>query len=362
MRELIPILDQWISQGEKIAIATVIQTWGSSPRGVGSKMALTPGGKIAGSVSGGCVEGAVAETSMEVLETGTPRAIHFGVADETAWSVGLACGGQIDIFIQMLAEPSYSQIKELLRANQTACLATVVRGPADQVGKQLLIGKEGWIAGEQIPEFDEIVVEKARQAMGEGKSQTFKILDPKPEVVEVFLDVNKPQPLLVIVGGVHIAVAPTSIAATMGFWTVVVDPRQAFGSPERFPHVDQLLQAWPEDAFPQIGVSEQTAIAILTHDPKIDDPALIQALNSPALYIGALGSKTIQARRRKRLLEARIAPEQLGRLHGPIGFDLGGTSPEEIALAIMAEIATFLHAPSPATTQTKAQVEVDPSL
>jgi xanthine dehydrogenase accessory factor len=341
MRDILPIVDEWLKKHKQIALATVVRTWGSSPRREGAKMALTPDGNITGSVSGGCVEAAVFETGVEVIKTRRPQLLHFGVADETAWEVGLACGGQIDVFVQPLDPATHERARGELLTNRAHAIATVIRGPENLLGRELLV--QGGETGSKLDEdLEQVLFEKARQALADGRSQT-SFFEWKDEVVEIFIEVVKPAPALVIVGGVHIAIALTSIAKTLGYATVVVDPRRSFGTSERFPDADRLIRAWPDEAFSEIDLNEETAIAMLTHDPKIDDPALIIALKSQAFYIGALGSQKTQAKRRERLLAAGLTQEQLDRLHGPIGLAIGGETPEEIALAIMAEVVAIKH-------------------
>jgi xanthine dehydrogenase accessory factor len=343
MRDILEDIDQWLAKNKKIGIATVIQTWGSSPRGVGARMAFTTDGKISGSVSGGCVEGAVVEAGQETLQTGRPQFLHFGVSDESAWNVGLACGGQVDVFVAPLEESSYQLQRQRLLAGRSFATATIVRGPLRLLGLELFVSGERRPAASIPPGLDEVILERARQVLLAGHSQVIRLQTPENEEIDVFVEVVQPQPALVIVGGVHIAVALAELARTMGFRTVVVDPRRAFGSKERFPNVDQLIQAWPDEAFARLELNESTAVAVLTHDPKIDDPALQLVLPSPAFYVGALGSATTQARRRTRLLDAGLSETQLARLHGPIGLKLGGQTPQEIALAILAEIVAVQH-------------------
>jgi xanthine dehydrogenase accessory factor len=342
MRDILADVKKWIAHDEPIALATVIHTWGSSPRRTGAKMAFTPDGKISGSVSGGCVEGAVVEAGVATLKNGRPQLLKFGVADENAWEVGLACGGQIEVFVKPLDRTFFDRLQAELGEKQTFAVASVVSGPPDLLGKETLI--DGNQSSNSIAlGLDEIVMAKARRALADGNSSRFD-LEWKQASLQIFVEVVKPPPTLVIVGGVHIAIALAGIAKTLGFETLVVDPRRAFGTAERFPDVDQLVQAWPEDAFSQIVFTDQTAVAMLTHDPKIDDPALKIALNSPAFYVGALGSQKTQEKRRKRLLASGLSERQLARLHGPIGLAIGGETPEEIALAIMAEIVATRHA------------------
>ena len=336
MKDILSDVTRWFSSNEQVALATVIHTWGSAPRRIGAKMALTPQGKIAGSVSGGCVEAAVYETGVEVLKTGRPQLLKFGVADETAWEVGLACGGHIEVFIEPLDPAFFNLLQAELDAKRPFSVATIVHGPADLLGCEALV-KEGAIQNSLGEGLDTVVLEKARLAEAEGRSQQVEV-EYENQSLTLFVEAVKPPPTLVIVGGVHIAIALTSLAKTLGYDTAVVDPRRAFGNAERFPHADRLVQAWPEEAFSQIGITGETAIAILTHDPKIDDPAVKTALNSPAFYVGALGSQKTQKKRRERLAAEGVTEEQLDRLHGPIGLPIGGETPEEIALAIMGEV------------------------
>lgn len=339
MRDIFSDIDRWRAEGAAVAVATVIETWGSAPREVGAKMALTADGEIAGSVSGGCVEAAVFEAGTRVLETGTPQLLRFGVTDEKAWQVGLACGGTIEVFVEPLDETLHEVVRAAVAEERPLTVVTVVRGPAELLAKKIVL-RDGRIYGSLNPDLDESVLEAAREALSGGRSRRVPL--PLPEgrskAVELFIDAIGPSPSLVVVGAVHIAIALTSIAKTLGYRTIVVDPRETFGSPSRFPHVDRLLSSWPDEALREVGLNSSTALAVLTHDPKLDDPALRIALPSSAFYVGALGSRATQARRRQRLLEAGLTEEELARLHAPIGLDLGGRSPEEIALSVMAQI------------------------
>lgn len=333
MRDVIPEIDRWQAAGESVALATVVETWGSAPRLPGAKMAVTASGSIAGSVSGGCVEAAVVEAAREALRTGAPRLLHFGVADEAAWAVGLACGGSIDVFVAPLDAGVYAAQHEALLADRGFAIATVIAGSHDLLGRKLMLGADGSRAGSLGGVLDTAVADAARLALAEGRSRR----DTLPPV-EIFVEVLLPAPTLVMVGGVHIAVALVALARSLGYRTIVVDPRRGFGSEARFPHADRLISEWPDDALAGLGLNASTAVAMLTHDPKLDDPALRVALLSPAFYVGALGSKRTQERRRQRLIDAGVSQQQLDRLHAPIGLDLGGRAPEEIALAVMAEI------------------------
>jgi len=323
-RDVAKDVGRWKAEGEEVALATVVRTWGSGPRGPGAKMALTRDARIAGSVSGGCVESAVVEEGLEVLETGTPRLLQFGIADETAWNVGLTCGGSIEIFVERLDDSLYQAFSEALEKRIGLARATVIRGP--DLGSTTLVG-EG-----EPPKT--VTAAAAVRALERGQSDVIADEDG----AEIFLDVELPPPTLVMIGGVHIAIALTAMAKATGYRTIVIDPRGVFGSEERFPHADELIHEWSDEGLEAIGLDRSSAVATLTHDPKIDDPALMVALRSPAFFVGALGSKKTQEKRRKRLLDRGLTEAELSRLLAPVGLDIGSRSPEEIALSVMAQI------------------------
>ena len=358
MRDILNDLERWKTDGVSIALGTVIQTWGSSPRLPGAKMILASDGRISGSVSGGCVEAAVAEAGLESLKSGQPQLLHFGVADETAWDVGLACGGSIDVFVKPLDLKFFNLLREAWMDDSPSTHATVIRGPAELLGHELLVHEDNISSGYIGDGWDEKVYELASEALATGRS--FRA--PLNEDIEVFVEAITPPPTLVMVGGVHIAVALTSLAKTLGYRTVVIDPREAWGNEERFPHVDSLIQSWIDEAFEQVKITSVTAIAMLTHDPKLDDPALKVALNSPAFYVGALGSKSTNEKRRERLLSEGISDLQLARLHAPIGLDIGAQTPEEIALAVMSEVVSTHRKQKQVSAENEAQASPISSL
>jgi len=342
MRDIIPELTRWLADGDQVAVATVIQTWGSSPRSVGAKMALTASGRIAGSVSGGCVEAAVIEVGLGVLESGEPQLLHFGVADEAAWEVGLACGGTIEIFVQPLDRAVCQFLDNALQDHQPLACITIIAGPAELLGGEMIVTKLGGQFGNLSGELRQKIQASAVQALAERTSRRL-LLRVGRSTLGLFVEVILPPPTLVSVGGVHIARALTAFAQTLDYRTVIVDPRRAFGNSDRFSHASELIQAWPEEAFSRISLDQDTAVCVLTHDPKIDDQAVVLGLESPAFYVGALGSRTTQAKRRARLLADGMTEDQLDRLHGPIGVDISADTPEEIALAIMAEVVDARH-------------------
>lgn len=340
MRDLLPELGEWLDAGQEVALACVITTWGSAPRRVGSYMAVNTEGQMIGSVSGGCVEGAVMERAKAVIRSGKAEYLHFGVANETAWDVGLACGGEIDIFVQPVEAESIRMLIDYLMKERAISHHFVVAGTDALLGANLLTDKDGIIFLDKRLEGNEDALLAAVKANGNSVGRS-KIAG---EDLEIFSNPLLPSPTLVIVGGVQIAMALSKIARMLHFRPIIVDPRSAFLNTQRFGEEQEIIQAWPRQAFENIVLNASTALASLTHDPKIDDPALIGALNSEAFYIGALGSKKTQQRRLKRLREKGVSDEALARIQGPIGLDIGADTPEEIALAIAAQIVEAYRA------------------
>jgi len=344
MNDILRDLDLWIDQGQNIAVATVISTWGSSPRPAGSKMAVTAAGGIAGSVSAGCVENAVIEECAAVLTTGNPKLLTYGVADEQAWEVGLTCGGRIQIFVEPFSalEPIYASLKRYLRTHTpTAVISTLEEHP-DQASRKLLVTSEGQTQGnlEFEQNLTDTVIAQALELLAKGTSG---VLEPT-SAGTMFVNVYPVMPRLVIVGAVHIAEFLVPMANTLGFHTIVVDPRAAFATRERFPEAQELIKAWPQEALPTLALDDSAYVVTLSHDPKIDDPALEVALASDARYIGALGSRTTNQQRIERLRQAGLNEDQLGRLNAPVGLPLGGRSPAEIALSTLAQVVQTRYA------------------
>jgi xanthine dehydrogenase accessory factor len=302
MREVLAELEEWTKAGEEIAIATVVETWGSSPRPLGSKMVVTRSGKMAGSVSNGCIEGAVFEEAQKVLKSGTPKLAAFGVADDVAFEVGLACGGHIEVFVQPLSEV-HKRLLASLEQNTAATLRTnLVTGDA-----QLSPGAS---AGSEL-------------ARREG---------------DWFVEPIRRPAHLVIVGGIHIAIPLHRLAKLMGYRVTVIDARAKFATKERFPEADELIVGWPDDAMAKLTLDPSTYVVILTHDPKFDLPALRSVLGKEVGYIGAIGSRKTNQNRFDALRAEGFTDEQIARVHGPVGIDLGGRGAEETALGILAEI------------------------
>ncbi len=342
MRDVLDSLEQWRARNEEIAVATVVNTWGSAPRPIGSKLITTRSGGIAGSVSAGCVEGAVIEEGLAVMDTGEPRLLSFGVADEDAWEVGLACGGSIQVFVEPFSALGgvYGSLRQRLEARDPMAVVTVLDAPAEHRNRKLIVLPDGSLEGDLDLGADTARAASAALDLLARETGGVVELEGGPTL---FVEAFPPMPRLIIVGAVHMAEPLVTMANTLGFDTIIVDPRTAFATHERFPHATQLLQEWPQHVLPNLGLDNWAYVAVLTHDPKLDDPALKVALASNARYVGALGSRRTNRLRVERLREAGLAEEVLARLRAPIGLPLAGHSPAEIALSIMAEITQVRH-------------------
>jgi xanthine dehydrogenase accessory factor len=332
MREVLEEIDRIASEGDRLALATVIDARRSAPRPIGAKMVVSERGEIGGSVSGGCVEGAVVEAGERVLAGEPPRLMSFGIADEEAWEVGLPCGGEIDVWVSEYRVGS--RFERLARAGERAVLVTALEGP--NAGAQLLVGLDGPLEG--------TLGSPSRDAEAARVAGELIWLERSERRGELFFDVTAPDPRLILFGAVDIAGAVCRIARVCSWRPYVVDPRARFAQPQRFPDAIEVISAWPEEAFARLGgIDPATSIAVLTHDPKLDDAALLIALRSPARFVGAMGSRRAQAARRERLLAAGVSEGELERLAAPLGLDLGAVGREETALSIMAEVVAARH-------------------
>ncbi len=310
--------EAWGRLERRVAIATVVETFGSAPRPVGSHLVVDEAGVFHGSVSGGCVEGEVVTAALDVIEDGAPRLLNFGVADEVAWRAGLPCGGCVSVYVQKL-DAACVKLLDKISGEYSARRVCALVTPLD--------GSEPWLlrssdANEDPPAA---TLRAGQSALIEHQGR------------RLFVYVHRPPTRLVIVGAVHVAQALSSMARIAGFDVVIIDPRAAFAARERFPGMT-LITRWPEEALPELGLDDFTALAALSHDPKIDDAALRLALASDCFYVGALGSMTSQARRLERLKASGVTAAALKRLRAPIGLDIGAVSPAEIAVSVMGEI------------------------
>jgi xanthine dehydrogenase accessory factor len=331
VRDVLQQITEWTARGDRIAIATVVGVKRSAPRPPGAKMAVNDRGEVFGAVSGGCVEGAVVVVAETVLADNEPQLLHFGIADDEAWDVGLPCGGEIDVWVQVY-EPG--RFGEIARAGERAAEITMLEGA--RPGAKLLVEADGDRSGTLgSPEMDDEAARVADELLWAERSERHGAL---------FIDVVHPTPRLILFGAVDVASSLCTLARAAGWRPYVVDPRARFATRERFPDAEEVIVAWPEEAFAQLGgIDRATSVAVLTHDPKLDDAALMIALRSEARFIGAMGSRRAQASRRERLLEAGMTDTELARLAAPLGLDLGAVSGEETALSILGEVVAARH-------------------
>ena len=327
MRDLVPDLARFDAAGP-VARAVVLGTWGSAPRPAGAVLLAAADGRMAGSVSGGCVENAVIEEIAAARARGTPKRLRYEVSDETAWSVGLACGGMIEV----LAEPSVSaEVRSAMSEVRGSVVVTALDGSA-----RWRILEDGLVEGAGLPTG---IVSTALLALRAERSE----LVPSPAdsrwpiADSVFFEVFARAPELLIVGAGHVAQELVPLAKRMGFRTVVFDSRAAFLTAERFPDVDEMALGWPADEIAK-RLGPASFVCVLSHDPKLDEPCVRLALRSPARYVGVIGSKKNQEKRRAALSKEGFSDAEIGRLKGPIGLPLGGKQPNEIALSVMAEL------------------------
>jgi xanthine dehydrogenase accessory factor len=339
MIELLGTIEEWFAAEERVAVATVIRVEGTAPRPVGARLIVSSGGRMAGSVSGGCVETTVYQEMIDLLEGGPPRLLHFGITEDMIWDVGLACGGAIDVFVQALDPQIVAAFGERVARREPLALVAFVEG--ENAGAMALLTPDGEVLGPDPGPAATYAAGMLDSGAGRGR-----IVEPTPGA-RVYIEPFLPPPLLIIAGGVHVAIPLARFGKELGFRVIVVDPRQKFANRERFPEADQVLVTWPDqvlaaaepdDALGGLEVDDTAYIVLLTHDPKIDEPTLAAALKTGAAYIGAIGSRKTHADRYQRMEKWGITREQLDRVYSPIGLDLGGSTPEETALSIIAEV------------------------
>ena len=316
MRDILPTLARWHADGRRVAIATVVERRGSAPRDPGASLALNDLGEIAGSVTGGCVEPAVIREAQEVLDGSGARLREYGIADDTAFAVGLACGGTVGILIAPLDTALVPALARAVEEDRPAALTLVASG--ERIGVQELHEQPDGTVARLVDAGESTLVDVAGDA--------------------VFVHAMRPRPAMFVFGAIDHAAALARVGKLLGYRVTVCDPRAAFVTPERFPEADELVVAWPDRFLREASVDASTVICVLTHDEKFDVPALIAALETPAVYIGAMGSKVTTADREGRLRAEGVDNVRIGRIHAPIGLAIGARSPEEVAIAIGAEI------------------------
>jgi xanthine dehydrogenase accessory factor len=325
--EIAPDLRRWLARGEKIALATVIATRRSAPRPVGAKLGVSEGGELAGSVSGGCVENEVYGLAREALEGRGPALADYGISDELGLSVGLPCGGEIQVYVDAYEPELIERLITAAEREEPGVLYEVVAG--EPLGAKALVLESGEVVGDGLgdpPVSVDELLRGGRSVLVEEDGRT------------VFCDVFGRRPRLVVFGAVDTAEHLCRAAAALGWATIVVDARARLATEERIPSADELMVAWPEEALEQIQPDHATAIVVLTHEDRFDVPALKGALETEAYYVGALGSRRNQERRRERLLAEGLDEDAFERIAGPSGLDLGASTPAETAVSILAEI------------------------
>ncbi|WP_392423921.1 XdhC family protein [Barrientosiimonas humi] len=353
MRDVLPELVGWWREGRTVGLATVIATWRSAPRQPGAAMLLGPQGEAVGSVSGGCVEGAVYELAGEVVETGAPQLQRYGVSDDDALSVGLTCGGILDVLVESVSPESFPELGELadlVDAGEPVALATVVEHPDPAVvGRRVLVRQDDSdqpTASLGSARMDAAVVDDARGLLEAGRNATLEYGpdgERRGEGMRVFVSSFAPAPRMIIFGAIDFAAAAARMGSFLGYRVTVCDARPVFATSTRFPDADEVVVDWPHRylaAEAEAGrVDGRTVLAVLTHDPKFDVPLLEVALRLPEVgYIGAMGSRRTHDDRVARLREAGVSEDEIARLASPIGLDLGARTPEETAVSIAAEI------------------------
>src|SRR5690242_2539692 len=358
MREVMDELDRWWRSGDPVGMATVVGTWRSAPRPAGAAMLVGPDGTAVGSVSGGCVEGAVYQLAEEVLASGTPVLQRYGVSDSDAFEVGLTCGGILDVFVERVDPAGFPQLGDVfaaIRAGVPVAVVTCVaasaggvaeaRDPAGRLGRRLIVWADRTDGTLGSPRLDDAATDDARGLLASGRTGTLSYGydgQRRGDELTLFVSSYASPPRMVVFGAIDFAAAVARVGAFLGYRVTVCDARPVFATPKRFPDAHEVIVEWPHrylQAEVDAGrIDERTVLCVLTHDPKFDVPLLEVALRIPVAYVGAMGSRRTHEEREARLVEAGLSKEEIGRLSSPIGLDLGARTPEETAVSIAAEI------------------------
>ncbi|MEU9307497.1 XdhC/CoxI family protein [Streptomyces sp. NPDC048256] len=346
MREILPVLNGWYAAGAPFGLATVVAVSRSTPRDPGAAMAVGPDDEVVGSVSGGCVEGAVFELAREVVADGAARLETFGYSDEDAFAVGLTCGGEITLLVRPVTpgiDPSFGAVAESVAAGEPVTVATVTDGPAPR-GATLAVWPDRTRGTLGTEGLDAAVTADARGELALGLTGV-RHYGPRgqrrEDAVPVFLHSFAPPPRMLVFGAIDYAAAVARIGDFLGYRVTVCDARPVFATPKRFPPGVEVVVEWPHRYLRDTDTDGRTAVCVLTHDPKFDVPLLEVALRRPAAYIGAMGSRRTHDERRARLVEAGLSDAELARLRSPVGLDLGARTPEEVAVSVAAEIVAL---------------------
>ncbi|WP_217164141.1 XdhC/CoxI family protein [Streptomyces sp. AC512_CC834] len=353
MLDIAEELHRWVEQGRDFAVATVVAVGGSAPRRPGAALAVDAGGTVIGSVSGGCVEGAVYELCRQSLEDGETVLERFGYSDEDAFAVGLTCGGVIDILVTPVraADPARPAVAAALAAaarGETAAVARIVSGPTDLLGRALVVRPDGSRTGGfgGHPELDRTAAAEADAFLDAGRTGTLEIGEQGSRCgapLTLLIESSVPAPRMIVFGAIDFASALVRAGRFLGYHVTVCDARPVFATPARFPDADDIVVEWPHEYLRRTEVDARTVLCVLTHDAKFDIPLLKLALRLPVAYVGAMGSRRTHLDRNARLREVGVSDLELARLRSPIGLDLGARTPEETALSIAAEIVATRH-------------------
>jgi xanthine dehydrogenase accessory factor len=344
VREILAAVDGWYQAGEAFGLATVVNTFRSAPRPPGAAMAVSASGEVVGSVSGGCVEGAVYDLAQSVLESGEPVVQRYGVSDDDAFSVGLTCGGILDILVEPVNRaryPRFAEVTAAVRVGEPVAVATVTEGPGP-IGRRRIVWPNSVSAGSLgLDRLDDAVDDDARGMLAQGLTGTRRYGrhgERRLDELAVFVQSFAPPPRMLVFGAIDFAAAVARLGKFLGYHVTVCDARPVFATSRRFPEADEVIVRWPHRFLAETQVDERTVICVLTHDPKFDVPLLEVALRTDAAYIGAMGSRRTHEDRLARLREVGLTEPELARLRSPIGLDLGARTPEETAVSIGAEL------------------------
>ena len=348
MRDVLDDLVGWWQAGETVGVGTVVGTWRSAPRPPGASMLVGPDGTAVGSVSGGCVEGAVYEEAKDAVETGRPTLQRYGVSDDDAFAVGLTCGGILDVYVEPISRESFPELGEVAASvgrHEPVAVVTVVKGPDDRLGRRLVLWPDRSSGSLGLQRLDDAVAADARGMLAAGRTGMLHFGhdgERRGDDLELFVSSFAPPARMVVFGAIDFAAAVARVGSFLGYRVTVCDARPVFATPRRFPDADEVIVEWPHrylQAEVDGGrIDERTVLCVLTHDPKFDVPLLEVALRLPVAYVGAMGSRRTHDERLDRLREAGMTDAELARLSSPIGLDLGARTPEETAVSIAAEI------------------------
>ncbi|MEU0384745.1 XdhC family protein [Streptomyces chartreusis] len=350
MLDLAGQLHEWAEEGRDFAVATVVAVGGSAPRPPGAALAVSADGTAIGSVSGGCVEGAVYDLCLQALQDRETRVERFGYSDEDAFAVGLTCGGTIDIMVTPYDAGDAAQAAALPAAahGEPVALARVVHGPADLLGRAVLVRPDGTHEGglDGHPDLDRTAIDQARALLGAGRTGTVEVAEDGshcPGGLTLLVESAVPPPRMIVFGAIDFAAALVRAGKFLGYHVTVCDARPVFATRARFPDADDIVVDWPHRYLAGTDTDARTVLCVLTHDAKFDIPLLTEALRLPVAYVGAMGSRRTHEDRNRRLREAGVSERELARLRSPVGLDLGARTPEETAVSIAAEIVAARH-------------------